>query len=805
MTKKIRKSKQYKSRNRKNNLKIKRNKSRNRRKNNYLGGNLVNINNPEDSVTNTENMYYNALKKNYLKYLKFYKIKAKKTKTVINPLKYNFTSSTPIPPVIFNINKKENINKGKGVITKNTSNMKGGAGRLFEKFENILDLTNILAVEVMKLLGANRNNMYSVSIFNPSIVKVNELTQPDGKTFYYYVITTRVIYYTSTHDGKLLNRQTSRQVYELGRQKGYWHYHNRYPDDNDLYTTYPGSEFNKWLNSTGYWGTPAGTIHNDKTMISLFKYYPDEEDEEDVGNFIPLRSAMLGECIDARIMAINTAFDCPEERRRFFKLYITGNSWDIIDILRNPSKFAVQNHDNIPRNTIIDPATAVNSRTNGPLRNCHIDIGCNMKVNNINLLIGESMDIENLQPGDIDMEFAPDSLISEYATIYDASGVVRNMPYTAHSLANSITWDQNMEKNYALYYYTDSDHMIINYRLDGPTGMVFYHKQIDSLTKVDPLNFLLEDAPGDRQTIMTSSGIQIHHPIPGRQWVLLEPHRSDIFHRLKTHYDIYGLHFSCTTPFLDIIDGDERSLYAVGHIKFDMFNYLNSKILEAFTEDDLRGMNDATFIQNVEQYYSGEQRARDHLFNSGLEIINWTINNVMNDDEHGLRGDQKYIMGVRRHNEWGIHQGGNGNQQISFIADRNFHIRRYLLLRRFIYSAVTQNGVEYYIPRNFHPNLFYYMFIYCIDYENLELRSFSHPFVILNSNKSGALNFPMGLSTNMQNIWLSYGDGDCNCLMAIINNEKFYRQSHECNNNTRVEDVEFWVYHDTRDLSDDSL
>ena len=80
--------------------------------------------------------------------------------------------------------------------------------------------------------------------------------------------------------------------------------------------------------------------------------------------------------------------------------------------------------------------------------------------------------------------------------------------------------------------------------------------------------------------------------------------------------------------------------------------------------------------------------------------------------------------------------------------------------------------------RNLHPMVVYFMFFYKINENTLELESFSHPFMILKDTNCSFLNFPMGITTNRikyngksaeeKHIWLSYGEGDCQCNIAAF-------------------------------------
>jgi hypothetical protein len=214
--------------------------------------------------------------------------------------------------------------------------------------------------------------------------------------------------------------------------------------------------------------------------------------------------------------------------------------------------------------------------------------------------------------------------------------------------------------------------------------------------------------------------------------------------------------------------------------------------VEAFNLLNITTRNPEDF-KRVEEYYSGgsggrtvTQGRRDHLFNSGLQIIKWSIKNIVNHDVHGSGGDNKFRMLCRNNGDW-------RNQKIPSLINRDHdEIKQYLVIKGFI----ERHAEGYVIPRNFHPTLFYYMFIYCIDYTTRELTSFSHPFVILNDSSSGALNFPMGITNHNNKIWISYGDGDCRCMVSLINKDKFMDLVSKNNNTTRLDKIKYLVYTD---------
>jgi hypothetical protein len=772
-----------KSRNRRNhNLKISRNKSRNRRKNNYLGGGTLEIPKknidkiPYDSVTETETMYYNALGKNNDKMIKILNEIAKdKPKTIIKPtVMPKFTNSKIIPPLnIFENDKKENINipQNNGVITKNTSIMTGGA----PIFQGVYDYTVMLAREFQRIKGFANEQMCSVSLFNPSILKIRE-TNDEENNYKYYVITTRVIYY-ALHNIPI-NKIQALELYREGNALGLWGYPgDEFPENRDFCTIYPGSQFNKWIGKGGFWGWPDDRHRMyDLTMITVIKITNNDANRPE-----PLMSAVLVGCIDARIAKLDFEFNNDIENKIEIKCYIVGTNFSADD-LRLPTKQAVNSGPGHTKSSnIINPAAGEHEVNNGSVVHCNPASCVRFKMSYIYLKI--CMDrISNLKKNNVSFRFIDNPTYTNTTVDMDGPGSqIITSRIIEHSLGNKITWDINIEKNYAIYYYrvpqadgTIFRRMILNYRLDGPKGIVFYYRDVNL------------DTNYDLEPISSIGSLD--------QWNLVEPHNSDIFTRLHHHN---RCHYSCTTPFMAAeVDPNDKALFAVGHVKFDMFLYLNNKILQAFNALQIDSSSPERISEDnynrAVEYYSGRTRGinRDHIIQSGLRIIEWTIRNVVNNPDHGIIGDTKYLMYINGSHLWGNPNtpGGQPHKSISFMS--NNYIRQYLILKGFI---VVVRG-RFLIPRNFHPSLFYYMFIYKINYLTLELVSFSHPFVILKDGNSGALNFPMGITNIGDKICISYGDMDCRCMVAGMTIDKFRELSGQCTNNTPPEDVYYNVY-----------
>jgi hypothetical protein len=91
------------------------------------------------------------------------------------------------------------------------------------------------------------------------------------------------------------------------------------------------------------------------------------------------------------------------------------------------------------------------------------------------------------------------------------------------------------------------------------------------------------------------------------------------------------------------------------------------------------------------------------------------------------------------------------------------------------------------------------MFFYKFNKHTLALESFSHPFMLIKNSNTSFLNFPMGITTNVNDnsekeIWLSYGEGDCACFLASFKEDKFNRLTGQNTNVTDTKNIEFWLY-----------
>ena len=246
----------------------------------------------------------------------------------------------------------------------------------------------------------------------------------------------------------------------------------------------------------------------------------------------------------------------------------------------------------------------------------------------------------------------------------------------------------------------------------------------------------------------------------------------------------------------------------------DIFAYLNARLKQAI---QLFGDDYGTILH----YYSGEPvdgRApipKDHLFNYGLDLIEWVVRNIFNDGEHGIdSSDKKYIVDVKQ--LFDIPYPGSEDdiqhRTYSFVREGD-PLRKFLMTRGFLKElkspvsafAFATKQKSYQAIRNFHPTTVYFMFFYKINKNTLALESFSHPFMILHDATTSFLNFPIGFTSNQvknesgqddgeKHYWLSYGEGDCQCKLAAFKSSQLDELVNQNNNDTPVTNIEFWSY-----------
>lgn len=662
--------------------------------------------------------------------------------------------------LVCNVNKK--INSGIIFDINNKQQTMNGGGT---KIDWIYDFTDKLYNEFKKISGFT--NLKTLSIFNPSVTWV----QDEGNKSI-YCCTSRCIYYDI--DEKVFINEKINEYHSSLRDK--IRFFDQNPDIDDNYVIYPGNIFNKWITPGGFWGAIPECNWNDMTMLTII---------ERVGDKINFVFSKLinylcdSSPIDARVFNIFNNISTPTRTGTNVDIntvYVTGSSTRIVNY---PPKENVIGSGK--RKTTIDPecnyrSNSICERYNGPLQNSND--GWKQSLSRIQIL---------KHGNNYALAFPHQSPRS------DRNPFDTKENCTQESLANCISWNNNTEKNYALYYYNYDDSkrrfcsnkcMILNYMMTGlPSnknpegGIVFYYKEFDSTVDKDNLNEMLDGK--QFETELDTS------------WKTIQPRNSDIFSRICKKYEMCELRVSCTTPFISL----GNSLIAVGHFKLDIFTYLNYRLQEAHS------MFGSSY-NKIKSYYQGNTvdghnpGKRDHLFNYGLSLIEWAKTNIINNSKHGFSGDKKYLCEVIDPDNW-----PSNFRCYTYLLDSNSFIRDFLVSERFINK--TANG--YITMRNLHPLVVYFMFFYKINANTLDLESFSHPFMILKNENCSFLNFPMGITTNHRknsegehigekHIWLSYGEGDCQCYIAAFKESQLNDLINKNNNDTNLDNIEFWSY-----------
>ena len=708
--------------------------------------------------------------------------------------------------------------------------MTGGAG---DKFLWIFDSTELLVNEFIRINPRLRQqNTSSVSIFNQGLTWLEDF---NGSSF--YVCTPR-INAVMDDSGRLLDRTQMASDFRVFSQvvkylqptngsgsNNFFAPNGAFnpaiiaapgfdPDIKDTkYLSYPGSIYNYWVAPTGlYMGSRMrGALGRglEATMLTIIERTGD--------SFIPRYSKMLNDMggllyaggaapWDARIINSYNSQSIPGTNENGNIIYVVGSIGRTDATLCPVAPAAIEpGHRPGVENNTINQAASVYSNYNGEF----CDIQNRQGISIIQVLK------RKLASGQLEWGLGfPGNQVSPFA--YPQDG-------TNEALANCISWRPNLDKNYAPFYYHYPDPnrafmpetcLMIQFDMtSGPSdinpsgGMAFYcrsHNIDDHLGRNNYLNGKTIDSP----------------PHGDRSWKLIHPPNSDIFIKLEALYKDSGIRISSTTPFLD----DGNSLIAVGHVKMDIWKYLDTKMRQYLNANP--GYNPASDgYAALINYFTipAAGRQKDHLFAYGLGLIEHIVANVVNDPDHGIGGDRQFLSVVNINARVTFADGRSGkfffnappggglyssNPIYTFIQDEAPYIRNFCIYKKMAF-VVPGRPDHYVAVRNFHPKNVYFMFLYKINKNTLELETFSHPFMLLKNSKTCFLNFPMGLTTNgsgdEKQLWLTYGDGDCSCWLAAFNdnqlNKLLYkdpqtRQIPMNNNMTPVNDVEFWLYRD---------
>jgi hypothetical protein len=697
---------------------------------------------------------------------------------------------------IQNMNKDKNVENilitqnDKVIVPLEKPNMLGGAPGT--KINWIYDFTDTIINEFHKIQPDI--NLTTLSVFNPGLTWFQNF----GNNISLYTCVSRCIYYKSDQEPNGLSLNTVNEYIRQMAIANKIRYNINNPDRNDGYVKFSGNLFNKWFGPYGFWGSARGVCEMvDNTVLTIFKREGNNIDAI-YSRFLNNYNTRNSSPIDARItniynqinLGVNTYCN---------SFYITGSrSWDQSNWPRTGAVVLGNKNKRI----IIDPEQPVDSFNNGRMKlesDPGFNAGWKQSLTRMQLITH----IEPNQNNEGTVRFA--CAFDQHQNPPPAS---RN-PFTniersnAGGIANCITWESRTEKNWVLHYYHTTERsrifcpdkcVLLNYSLagdigNGDHGMIFYWKRFDSAVDVSNFNDVL-------------NGKQIDRTWDVRDWNLIVSPNSSIFYRIEEHwqYEKNGkltnvLHVSCTTPFIEI----NNSLFGVGHIKIDMFSFLNKKLEECakFSRENnnIFGTSNQEFFTNAKLFLQGKTVGgltgrRDHLSNALFDLIEWARINICNNQTHGINGDGKYIQEV--------HESlSNPYVNYSMLEDSNNLVRNFCIFNGFI----EKNGNWWRTIRNLHPIVQYFMFFYKFNKNTLELESFSHPFIILKNPETSFLNFPVGLTTNSipgeeRDIWLSYGEGDCACHLAAFKESKFNEITSANNNNTDPSDIEFWLYKD---------
>jgi len=330
----------------------------------------------------------------------------------------------------------------------------------------------------------------------------------------------------------------------------------------------------------------------------------------------------------------------------------------------------------------------------------------------------------------------------------------------AQMIATCISKIPQTDKNYAMIYFRNIDTnrfnpnkgVLLHFHLSrGPDGNIFYYKELDY--DLEPLADL-------------SFG-----------WKKMIPAHSDIFLRICDFYtnntlDNDRFHFgeiSCTTPLNTITYfRDQTYITGVGHLKINIWTYLEHYVHKSPFEGDELLANLET--DKVFRFYK-------------YSILPWVKHYIWNSEEN----INKYTATLDLESEY-----WKTNPLPNYLSC--IELRELLHLHGFFRITYDKNGNQSpQIIRHLHPNYIYFMMIYRLNLRDLTLKDFSNPFIIMNKPESSFLNFPMGLTMNNDNIWISYGEGDCKSYIASFSKEKIH-QLCKNTNDTPVDNIDFDLY-----------
>jgi hypothetical protein len=371
-------------------------------------------------------------------------------------------------------------------------------------------------------------------------------------------------------------------------------------------------------------------------------------------------------------------------------------------------------------------------------------------------------------------------------TIMSSSTIIPRM--TAPSIIGPcLSKIAQPEKNFAMmYFHTTSKKerfrkgkgVLLHYHMTranpgGLSGNIFYFKEI---------NF--EEYPDADLSSLDG-------------WEKIVPKDSDIFVRFSNYYsdqtlgrdkDNFG-RVSCTTP-LNAIEYSKGKKYitGVGHLKINIWTYLATRIGQLYAD----GMKTYKWYLGISPTQKKQEilsaLETDHIYRFyKYSLLPWVKAYIWDSQEH----IDKYTAFFILSDQWRRMNLPN------FLYNHTEDAKGDNLLREILQDDGFYRTEEGHprIIRHLHPHYIYFMIIYRLNYDDLTLKDFSNPFMIMKEPTSSFLNFPMGLTTNRDDIWISYGDGDCKSYIASFTKDKIDKLCKN-NNSTPVTDIHFDMYDD---------
>jgi len=319
------------------------------------------------------------------------------------------------------------------------------------------------------------------------------------------------------------------------------------------------------------------------------------------------------------------------------------------------------------------------------------------------------------------------------------------------------------EKNYAMIYFSDNNSerfnpnkgVLLHFHISRmPYGNIFYYKELD---------YSVEPKPD------LSYG-----------WLQIIPTRSDIFMRLCNHYtdntvskDRYDFgEVSCSTPLNNITYLSGRTyITGVAHLKINIWTYLENYINQLGTDGPLLLHQLATDKIYRFYKYSILPWVKHFVWNSPENINKYTAVIDLSSEHWETNPLPTYVTCVRLR---------------QLLIDDGFFIN---------HMDIKNRNQSPHIIRHLHPSYIYFMLIYRLNQNDLSIKDFSNPFIIMNRPESTFLNFPVGLTTNNDNIWISYGEGDCKSYIASFTKKKI-EELCKNTNETSIDNIDFDLYDD---------